>query len=83
MTHFHPSVAVLPHDNNWLQSESGHSPHLLERPVSGGDDETVLAVKQTRIETTVTGDSVADLVRAHDAAVADLSRRIADTIRAL
>jgi uncharacterized lipoprotein YmbA len=51
--------------------------------VSGGDDETVLAVKQTRIETTVTGDSVADLVRAHDAAVADLSRRIADTIRAL
>lgn len=51
--------------------------------VSGGDDETVLAVKQTRIETPVTGDSVADLVRAHDAAVADLSRRIADAIRAL
>lgn len=51
--------------------------------VSRGDDGTVLAVKQSRIETPVTGDGVADLVRAHDAAVADLSRRMADAIRAM
>lgn len=51
--------------------------------VSTGDDGNVLAVRHSRIENPVAGDSVADLVRAHDAAVADLGRQIADTIRAL
>lgn len=51
--------------------------------VSRGDDGNVLAVRHARIEKPVAGDSVADLVRAHDAAVADLSRQVADNIRGL
>ncbi len=47
------------------------------------DDGNVLSVRHARIEKPVTGDTVADLVRAHDDAVADLSRQIADSIRAL
>ena len=51
--------------------------------LSSGDDGNVLSVRHVRIEKPVTGDSVADLVRAHDDAVADLSHQIADSIRAL
>lgn len=47
------------------------------------DDGNALSVRHVRIEKPVPGDTVADLVRAHDDAVADLSRQIAEAIRAL
>ena len=56
---------------------------IVRWTVSSGDDGSVLAVRHSRIEKPVAGDGVADLVRAHDAAVADLSRQVADSIRGL
>jgi hypothetical protein len=51
--------------------------------ISAGDDAEAAVVKQSTIEQPVTGDTVDALVQAHDAAVAQLSRQIADQIRSL
>lgn len=51
--------------------------------ISASDAAEAAIVKQSTIEQPVTGDTVDALVQAHDAAVAQLSRQIADQIRSL
>jgi uncharacterized lipoprotein YmbA len=51
--------------------------------ISVSDAAEAAIVKQSTIEQPVTGDTVDALVQAHDAAVAQLSRQIADQIRSL
>lgn len=51
--------------------------------ISTGELGEAVIVRQSTIEQPVTGDSVDALVQAHDAAVAQLSRQIADQIRSL
>ncbi len=51
--------------------------------VSAGDTGESVVVRQSSIVETVAGDTVDALVRSHDAAVAKLSREIADQIKAL
>ncbi|MGD8734269.1 MAG: ABC-type transport auxiliary lipoprotein family protein, partial [Gammaproteobacteria bacterium] len=51
--------------------------------ISAGDAREAAVVRQSTIEQPVTGDTVDALVQAHDAAVAQLSREIADQIRSL